>query len=106
MIHLTVEWFSESKYPSFNLNLHSKEGAPSFITVRGCRIVEGKDGPFVSYPAQKNEKTGKWWNHVQGSDRFNDEVLLLAKAKMPQQQRQEPARGQQGPGDLDDSIPW
>jgi DNA-binding cell septation regulator SpoVG len=105
-MNLTVEWF-EGKYPSFNLSLHSKEGSPAFLTIRGCRIVDGKDGPFVSYPAQKNEKTGKWWNHCQGSDRFNDEVLLLAKAKQPQSR--DDNRGSQKSNkedDFDESIPF
>lgn len=93
MIHLSVEWF-EGKYPSFNLHMASGEGKPAFMTIRGCRIISTAKGEFVSYPAQKNENTGKWWNHCQGSDRFNDEVLLIAKASQPkpQESRQAPSK--------------
>lgn len=32
------------------------------VTVYGCRIVEGKNGDFVSFPAKKG-KDGKYYSH-------------------------------------------
>jgi len=85
----------------------SKEGSVPFMTIRGCRIVNTSNGEFVSYPAQKNENTGKWWNHCQGSDRFNDEVLILAKAKQPKQQEQSRQGASKPPaGDFEPDIPF
>jgi DNA-binding cell septation regulator SpoVG len=77
-MHLTVEHF-DGKYPQFNVNLHSKEGAQPFVTIKGARIIDGSKGPFISWPATKNEKTGKYWAHVFGSEGFNNAVMEAAK---------------------------
>lgn len=101
---LSAEWFMDSKYPSFNLNLHSAEGKPAFLTIKGCKIMTGDKGEWVAYPAQKNERSGKWWNHCSASDAFNSEVILVAKASKP--------RDSQGGGnrpnkeDPESDIPW
>jgi hypothetical protein len=106
MVHLSVEWF-DGKYPSFNLHMASKEGSTPFMTIRGCRIVTTGKGEFVSYPAQKNEKTGKWWNHCQGSDRFNDEVLVLAKEKQPKSRDNRDSNHKSNKDDHDDiEVPF
>ena len=34
--------------------LATAEGREPFIVVKGCRIVDGKNGAFVSWPATKN----------------------------------------------------
>ena len=81
-MNIAIEHF-DGKYPSFNVNLASKEGAEPFLVIKGCRIVNGKSGDFVSFPATKNEKTGKYWNHVYANDRFSNEVLRLALAQKP-----------------------
>jgi len=82
-------------YPKFNVHLHSAEGKESFLTVRGCKIADGKNGPFVSWPSSKNEKTEKWWNHVVTSKGFND--LVLAEAmKAPKE----------SPKAVDDDLPF
>lgn len=80
---ISTKWFTNTGTPSFNVDLHSAEDKPAFLTIRGCKIVAGKDGEFVSYPAHKNENTGKWWNHVTASDAFNADVLVSAKASRP-----------------------
>lgn len=67
----------------FNVELSSKEGAEPFLSIKGCRIVEGQKGPFVSYPATKNQTTGKWWSHVWASDKFNQAVLEKVQASIP-----------------------
>ena len=79
-MNITVKWF-DGKYPSFNLMLASKEGAEPFLEIKGCRIVDGKSGPFVSYPSKKLD-TGKYWNHVYGSEKFNAAVLAVARESM------------------------
>ena len=75
---------------NFNVNRSSKPGAEAFLSIKGVRIVSGAKGDFVSYPARKNEQTGKWWNHVWASDAFNRAVLEKAQASMPKgKQRQD-----------------
>lgn len=67
----------------FDVALSSKEGAEPFLTIRGCRVVDGQKGKFISYPAQKMTESGKWWNHVRGSDAFNAAVLAEAMKARP-----------------------
>jgi DNA-binding cell septation regulator SpoVG len=74
---ITIEHFPGER-PQFNVCLASGEGKEPFLTIKGCRIVEGSKGPFISWPATKNEKTGKYWNHVYGSDAFAAEVMKEA----------------------------
>lgn len=63
----------------FNVALSSKEGVEPFLTVKGARVVEGKNGPFISWPA-KQMNSGKYWNHVWCSEAFNAAVLEAYKA--------------------------
>jgi DNA-binding cell septation regulator SpoVG len=72
----------ERRERDFNVNLHSKEGAEAFLTIKGCRVVEGQKGPFVSWPAKKLD-SGKYWNHCWGSDAFNQAVLEAYNAGAP-----------------------
>ncbi len=93
----------------FNVALSSKEGVEPFITIKGARIVEGKNGPFISWPAKKMD-SGKYWNHVWCSEAFNAAVLEAAqktapkptKAKDEAWQARAPAR--QEP--VEDDIPF
>jgi hypothetical protein len=81
-MHISIEHFPGT-YPQFNVNLHSAEGKEPFLTVKGCRIVDGSKGRFVSWPATKNEKTGKYWSHVFASDGFATAVLQEAMKEAP-----------------------
>lgn len=99
-MEIKCEWFKDQ----FNVSLSSKEGAEPFMVVKGCRIVAGKDGDFISYPARKNEQTGKWWNHVWGSEKFNEAVLAKAKAAQPAAESK-PAR-RANLDDMSDDIPF
>lgn len=83
----------------FNVELASKEGVEPFLSVKGCRLVEGQKGPFVSYPATKNQSTGKYWNHVWASDKFNQAVLEKVQASMP-------AKGAPRRQQVDEDIPF
>lgn len=80
-MHIGIEWHGDN----FNVNLSSAEGREAFLSVKGCRIVNGRNGDFVSWPAKKNEQTGKYWNHCYASDAFNAAVLEKALASRPAQ---------------------
>jgi DNA-binding cell septation regulator SpoVG len=80
-MNITITWHGDQ----FNVELSSKEGADAFLSVKGCRIANGQNGPFVSWPATKNATSGKWWSHVWGSDKFNAAVLEKAQANQPTQ---------------------
>jgi len=64
----------DGKYPSFNVGLASAHGKEAFLVIKGCRLVDGKDGRFVSWPAKKLD-SGKYWNHVWSGDKFTAAVL-------------------------------
>lgn len=94
---ISIEWHGDN----FNVNLASKEGAEAFLSIKGCRIVDGTKGAFVSYPAKKLE-SGKYWNHCWGSERFNAVVLEKALATRPA-----PSKSPRGrPQEPDDDIPF
>jgi len=95
---ISTTWHGDN----FNVDLASAEGKEAFLSIKGCRIANGSDGAFVSWPATKNEKSGKWWRHVWGSDKFNATVLEKALASRPQST---PSRGR-AKSDEDDSIPF
>jgi len=77
-MEIEIKWHGDN----FNLLLSSKQGMEPFIEIKGCRIVNGSKGPFVSYPSRKLD-SGKYWNHVYGSERFNAVVLEKAHASQP-----------------------
>ena len=69
-------WFGNQ----FNLEFYRAEETEPYCTIKGFRIVNGSKGEFVSPPATKSEKTGKWWSHAYLSDEFQAAVLKKAKA--------------------------
>jgi DNA-binding cell septation regulator SpoVG len=83
-VEVTVKWF-DGQYPSFNIILASAAGKEPFLEIRGCKIIDGQNGPFISYPSRKQDN-GKYWNHVYGSDLFNATVLSKAQASMPRRE--------------------
>lgn len=105
-MHVSVKWFKDQ----FNIEIASKEGKDPAVTIRGCRVVSGKDGDFIGYPATKNDNTGKWWNHASGSDDFNDYVLQLAQESKPREAPR-PSKSNDrnsggAPADFEDDIPF
>ena len=66
----------------FNVALSSREGVEPFIVIKGCRVVNGRNGEFVSWPARKMED-GKYWNHVYASEAFATAVLAEVKKSQP-----------------------
>lgn len=99
---ISVKWF-DGKYPSFNINISKQEGEDEFLSIKGCRLVNGKDGEFVAMPSTKNEQTGKYWNHAWANERFTAHVLKLAQASKPDSQ---PAKQKPSFDDAGDDIPW
>ncbi len=93
---ISIEHFP-GKYPQFNVSLSSAEGKEPFIVIKGCRIVDGSKGQFVSWPATKKDD-GKYWNHVYASEGFAKAVLDEALKAQPAK----PARR----SDADDDIPF
>lgn len=57
----------------FNLNLCNDKAEP-FLTIKGCKIVQGPKGFFVSFPAKQTQQ-GKWFNHCWASDNFQKAVI-------------------------------
>lgn len=108
-MNIIITWTEGSKYPRFDVSLSTRPDSEPFIKIRGCGIMKKKaDGTeFVSWPSTKNESTGKYWNHVYGSDAFNAAVLAEAKKTepkpMPEAVKQAAAPDHTG---LDDDIPW
>lgn len=95
-------WSETSQYPQFDLELASKDGADPFLKIRGCKLMNGKNGEFVSYPSKKLD-SGKYWNHVYGSDAFNAAVLAEAKKTQPAAQVPQKAK-EAATGGFDDSA--
>jgi hypothetical protein len=95
-MHITVKWFGDQ----FNINLHVKEDVEEFLSIKGCRILEHNSKPFIAFPAQKNEKTGKWWNHVWANEKFQAAVIELARKE------KQLAKDPKDVSDIDSDIPF
>lgn len=104
-MQIRVEWYTGER-PSFNVLLASREGAEPFINIKGCRIVDGNKGKFVSWPATKNQTTGKYWNHVYASEAFNVAVLEAAEASMPKQDTRTHSERKRGAPQDDSDMPF
>lgn len=100
---ITVTWFPGS-HPSFNLGLHTTSDSEEFLSVKGCKIVEGKDGPFVSYPYTK-KPDGNYWRHAYGSKAFNEVVLKEALKDRPATQKA-PPKSTGSINDMGDDVPF
>jgi DNA-binding cell septation regulator SpoVG len=100
-MQIDIEWFNDQ----FNVKIASERGREPFLTVKGCRIVSGTKGPFVSWPSTKNEKSGKWWSHVWASEQFADVVLSKAQASMPSQKAPQRSRAAAS-DDQDMDVPF
>lgn len=105
-MEINVIWHGER----FTIELAAKPGADSFLAIKGCKIVQGEKGPFISGPAWKNDQ-GKWINHTYMGPKFQEAVIAKAKEAQPKeaprkQGAQQERKGRQGNGFEDDSIPW
>lgn len=103
-MNIEVEWH-DGQYPSFNIALSSRPDTDPFITIKGCKIVSGSKGDFISYPSRKQEN-GKYWNHVYGSDAFNAAVLEKALSGMPRTAIKRPSVAQRPDRDYGEPAPF
>ena len=95
---ISIKWF-DGERPQFNVQLASAPGKEEFLTIKGCRIVEGSNGPFISWPATKGNND-KYWNHVWASDAFAGIVLEEAHKAMPKPASRRPAAKPDDDSDL------
>lgn len=101
-MEVKVEW-KEGKYPSFNVMISSQAGKDPFITIRGCKIIQGQKGEFVSYPARKQDD-GKYFNYIYCSDVFNR--IVLEKAHQAKPVESKPSKSGSGFDDMDSDVPF
>lgn len=80
-MHITIEHF-EGKYPSFNVALHTSPDKEPFLVIKGCRLVKGSKGDFISFPSKKQDN-GKYWNHVYASEPFMAKIMEAVSASAP-----------------------
>lgn len=102
-MEITIKTWDGGK---FDVLVSSKEGADPFMTIKSCKIMSSSKGDFVSYPSTKNEKTGKWWNHFYGSDKFNAAVLEKARAALKEPAKSKYAKNDSGFDDMQDDVPF
>lgn len=93
-MEISVKWSESGK--TFNVTLSSTKG--DFLSIKGCRIVQGNDGEFIGWPATKMDD-GKWYRYAWASDAFADAVLK--KAKEGKSTKQEPKKEE-----FNDEIPF
>ncbi len=96
-MQITIEHHNDQ----FNVVLASAAGKEPFLTVKGCRLVSGRNGDFVSWPARKLE-SGKYWQHCYASEAFNAAVLAAVRESKPAAPKQRPRDEQWRAGAADD----
>lgn len=75
------------------------------LTIKGCKIVNGSKGPFVSFPSRKDD-SGKYWPHVYAGDGIQSAIIAAVDAPQPKQAtKQAPPQATQGSGfdDMEDA---
>jgi len=104
-MHITITWYTQGQYPSFNLGLHSNAESEEFLSIKGCKIFDGAKGSFDSYPATK-KVDGNYWRHAWGSEKFNAVVLAKALESRPAQQQQQNGNTGGSVPNLESDIPF
>lgn len=100
-MHLTIELHDDQ----FNVQLASKAGEDHFLAIKGCRIVNGANGPFVSFPSRQMTN-GKWWSHAWGSDKFQA-AILKAHAEASKGGKKAPSKkAAKADADADADVPF
>lgn len=53
------------------------------VTIYGCKVVEGKNGDFISFPSHKG-KDGKYYNHayIKLSDEAAADIIAQVEKKL------------------------
>jgi DNA-binding cell septation regulator SpoVG len=100
-MHISIEMHGDQ----FNVQISSKAGEDHFLAIKGCRVVSGSNGDFVSFPARKMD-SGKYWTHVWASDKFQAAILkahaAAAKAAKPAAKK----AAKKADDDAGDDIPF
>ena len=81
----------------FDVLLFGSQSEP-FLTIYGCKAVDGSKGRFVSWPRRKDE-SGKWWNQMRSSDAFANQVLKVLDATPKSAPKKDLPN-------MDEDIPW
>ena len=111
---ITIEHHGER----FNVALSNGDKDP-FLVIKGCRVIQGAKGPFVSGPAEKKKTGDGWWNHTFMSPEFQAAVIEACYSdappkapKAPPRNAYQEAKGRAAPGGrqqldpIDDDIPF
>ena len=100
-MHIAIEHHGDQ----FNVQIASKAGEDHFLAIKGCRIINGANGPFVSFPARKMD-SGKYWTHVWANDKFQAAILKAHEASADKPAKSKP-KGKKAAADAgDDDIPF
>lgn len=100
-MNITIELHDDQ----FNIQLASKAGEDHFLAIKGCRIVNGANGPFVSFPSRQMTN-GKWWSHAWGSDKFQAAVLKAHAEASKAGAKKAPAKKTAKADEATDDIPF
>ena len=100
-MHIVIEHHGDQ----FNVQLSSKAGEEHFLAIKGCRIINGQNGPFVSFPSRKME-SGKYWTHVWANDKFQAAILKAHAASDEKPAKAKPRGRKAAAYDSDDDIPF
>ena len=71
--HVRVVEINERTQVFFSLTLNG-------VSINNCRVVEGKDGDFISFPSRKGND-GKYYKHVYANISPEDSKAILAKVE-------------------------
>lgn len=54
------------------------------VFMYGLRVYEGEKGPFISFPARKDPKDGKYWNHcmIKLDDEQTETIIRLVEERL------------------------
>lgn len=72
----------DGERPSFDVGIAKTGVSEPYITIKGCRVVDGQKGRFISWPAKKLD-SGKYWNHVYATEDFVRAVLQAHDESRP-----------------------
>jgi hypothetical protein len=102
---ITADAREGAKSTYYSLNLHSGEGKEPFMTIKGCRLIDGTNGPFVSFPSHKDDKD-KYWPHVWASDGFHVEAIKAMRAATPAKDTRTQSERRPKPPIDDSAVPF
>ena len=80
-MEIKIKWSESGK--TFSVSLDAGKG--DFLSIKGCRIVNGNDGDFIGWPATKLD-TGEWLRYALANEAFSSAVLKKAKETSPGRQ--------------------